>query len=1085
MRLRVHLLGGFSARFDDGAPCVLRTRKMQALLAYLALSAGQFHSRSKLATLLWGDVPEAQAQQSFRQALAGLRRALQPRPDALLQAGDAIALDRQAVVVDVLELEATLADGTLPALERVAALYRGDLLEGFAVHEPGFEEWCIVQRERLHEVALEGLAKLLRGQTEAGHLQPAIHTAMRVLALDPLQEAVHRTLMRLLVRQGRRAAALQQYQACVATLQRELSSEPEEETRQLYREILSSTRVASTRPVSTPLVAVGDATGTRAIETPMIGREDALEQLRAAVSRMLDEGGRVVLVTGEAGIGKSRLIQEFVASEAVRACWLSFGRCHQTEQTLPFRPWIEALRGDGDALDDSLRERLGAATCAPLATLFPELLASRDAAVTASASPALLFEPLLELIGGLAAHRPVVIVVEDLHWADTMSARLLAFLGRRIHRWPVLLVGSTRPEELVDAPALTQALEELRNDGRLDEVVLGPLSEDQGRRLAQALRPSRRVGPDWDRLEREIWTASEGNPFVIVESIRGLQSGPRGTWTLGPGMGRRVQDFVAVRLARLAELPRHCVAVAATIGRDFSFALLARAAHLSERETAEAVEQLVRRRILDAVGDGLDFCHDWIRRVAYEALLPVRRPLLHAAVGEALEDLYRERLDDVADQLGSHFSRAGDFRRAIPHLMRFGYLAGQRYALDDAYRALAQAMAGVEQLPAPERSRRRIEVALQQAFVLSILGRQQEILELLEADAAAVERLPDPVLAAEYWFRLGLTYFFLGRRAQAQRAAEQALARGERAGNPEAIGKALHVLSLQGYEMGRPDDGIAHAMRAIGLLDQPHTQAWLGLAYQDLALNHVVAGNLEAALESTERMEAIGRCARIPRLLAFAGYVGAWAHALRGAPERAIEIGQSALALSRDPAVMGLISGSLGQAYLELGDAGAAESILTEAVDRLADGPIRHARVRNLVLLGETHLLAGDRVRAREVAGHALDLARLDETPLNIGLAQRSLGRIAHAGGDLEAAGSCLCEALGTFVGCHAAFEAARTRLDLAAVDAARGKTDAAREHLAAALATFETANAPRLATAARALAASLGPALPVTPGSS
>lgn len=1059
---------------------MLPARKARALLACLSLPPGRWHSREKLTAFLWGDTPEAQARQAFRQTLSRLRRAL---PDngrgVLLEGPGGLAIAADAVVVDAVDLAAAVTAGSPADLERAAALYRGELLEGFELDEAPFEEWRLVERERLHELALEALTKLLREYSKGERIEAAVHAAMRILAMDPLQEAVHRVLMRLLVRQGRRAAALQQYQACVASLQRELGAEPEEETRELYREIVRTGRPQSHRAAGAPRTTSpgSPSAGTRAVDTPMIGREHERERLRLAVVRMLDDGGRVMLITGEAGMGKSRLIQELAVSEAVRTFRLSFGRCHETEQTLPFRPWIEALRGEGAALDGGLRERLGAATCAQLAPLFPELLSSHDASTTVNAPPAVLFEPVLELIGALASEQPVVIVIEDLHWADTMSTRLLAFLGRRIHRWPVLVVASTRPEELVDAPALAHALRELRDEGLLDDLVLGPLSEAESRALARAMRSSGRVGGDWETLEREIWTASEGSPFVIVESMRSLQQEPRGTSTLGPTMGRRVQDFVASRLERLAELPRQCVAVAATIGRDFSFTLLARAARLSEREAADAVEQLVRRRILDTVGDRLDFCHDWIRRVAYDGLLPTRRSLLHAAIGEALEELHQERLDDVTDQLGTHYSKAGDYGRAIPHLMRFGYLAAQRYALDDADRALAQAVAGVDQLPPAERDRRRLEAVLQRAFVLSILGRQREILELLEAQAGVVPRLPDTAraLASEYWFRLGLTHFFLGQRAQAQRAAEEALELGERACEPEAIGKALHVLSLQACEMGRPDEGIGHATRAIALLDQPHTQAWYGLVYHDLAINHVTAGNLEAALATAKQIEAIGRRAQTPRLLAFAGYVEAWVHALAGTPDRAIAIAREALTVSRDTTVTAMISGCLGQAYLERGDASAATTILTDVVDQLATSPMRHVRIRNMALLGEAHLLAGDRARGLAVAAHALELAQVDGTPLNIGLAQRALGRIRLAGGELEAAEGHLADAMQTFTRCQAMFEVARTRVDLGTLEAARGNTLLAREHFSVAVTRFEAAKTPERASAARERARSQG----------
>lgn len=335
-RLRLELLGGFVTRLDDGQPCVLPTRKARALLAYLAVPAGRFHSRDKLTALLWGDTAETQARQSFRQALASLRRVLGDRAGFLTQ-GDAIALDPKAVSVDVADLATALADGTTDALERIAVLYKGDLLDGFSLDEASFEEWRTVERERLHELVLEGLARLLREQIDTDRPEAAIQTALRILTLDPLQEAVHRTLMRLLSRQGRRAAALEQYQVCVGWLERELGAEPEEETRQLYREIL---RAAGSTDRAEPRSSSG--VPARAA-TPFIGRQTERERLRAALGRMLDDGGHVVVVvSGEAGIGKSRLIQEFSAEAAASGVRTVLGRCHATEQTLPLHPWTRS-----------------------------------------------------------------------------------------------------------------------------------------------------------------------------------------------------------------------------------------------------------------------------------------------------------------------------------------------------------------------------------------------------------------------------------------------------------------------------------------------------------------------------------------------------------------------------------------------------------------------------------------------------------------------------------------------------------------------------------------------------------------------
>ena len=234
--LRLALLGTFEARLDAGSAVSFGRKKAEALLAYLALHPGQRQPRDKLATLLWGDTSDERARHSLRQALVTLRQAL-PRAAAasLVEEGDTVGVNLAAVEVDVALFERLTAEGTPEALERAAALYRGDLLEGISVEEPSFEDWLRTERERLRELAVETLAKLLGHQAKIGAIDQAVQTAVRLLGLDPAQEAVHRTLMRLYARQGRRGAALRQYQACIAVLERELGLEPEAETKQLYR----------------------------------------------------------------------------------------------------------------------------------------------------------------------------------------------------------------------------------------------------------------------------------------------------------------------------------------------------------------------------------------------------------------------------------------------------------------------------------------------------------------------------------------------------------------------------------------------------------------------------------------------------------------------------------------------------------------------------------------------------------------------------------------------------------------------------------------------------------------------------------
>src|SRR5215471_10868304 len=329
-RLDLTLLGGFLARIE-GEPLTLPTKKTQALLAYLALPVGHAHQRDKLAGLLWGGTPDAFARNSFRQALFVLRKALASSGDVLRIEGDTVTFDGDGIEVDTRAFERAVADGTPTALEKAATLYQGDLLAGLAVAEAPFEEWLLAERERFRELALEGLAKLLVHQRNAGSLEEAIRTALRITAVDPLQESVHRTLMRLYVQSGRRGAALRQYQMCVGLLLRELGIEPESETRQLYRDILQRSVVNPAEADVPAVAAIRTRDGSEAPEheAALVGRERELTVLQSALATAEARRGQVLIVIGEAGIGKTALITELAAHADRRAGIVLIGRSHE------------------------------------------------------------------------------------------------------------------------------------------------------------------------------------------------------------------------------------------------------------------------------------------------------------------------------------------------------------------------------------------------------------------------------------------------------------------------------------------------------------------------------------------------------------------------------------------------------------------------------------------------------------------------------------------------------------------------------------------------------------------------------------
>ncbi len=244
--LKLQLLGQFRAESGAGGALAIASKKGQALLAYLALTAGQRHNRDKLAMLLWSDRPDDRARHSLRQCVLTLRRVLGSEAESALLADDeGLWLDAEEVEVDALAFEQAVAAGSREALEGAMALYGGDLLEDLNARSEEFEVWLRAERPRFRNLAVAALAPLAEQQAGAGEAEAAIASCQRLLQLDPLHEPAHRLLMRLLTEQGRRAAALRQYQVCEETLRDELGAEPEAETRRLFDEIRSQSYEAA------------------------------------------------------------------------------------------------------------------------------------------------------------------------------------------------------------------------------------------------------------------------------------------------------------------------------------------------------------------------------------------------------------------------------------------------------------------------------------------------------------------------------------------------------------------------------------------------------------------------------------------------------------------------------------------------------------------------------------------------------------------------------------------------------------------------------------------------------------------------
>jgi DNA-binding SARP family transcriptional activator len=985
-KLSLTLLGGLQAWLEPGPVLTLPTRKAQALLAYLALPPGQAHPRDKLAALLWGGIREESARASLRQALFSIRKALGERERALRQTGDALALDPAGAEVDVALFERAVRDGTPESLERAVALYRGDLLDGFVVDEAPFEEWVLGERERLRELALEALARLLAHQRKTGATAAAIQSALRLLSLDPLQEPVHRALMRLYAEAGRRGTALRQYQQCVSALGRELGVEPEAETKALYEEILRqrATRNLPAEPSAPSRSA--DASEHRAPgaahDTTLLGRSGELEALDRALEAAARGDGRVVTVLGEAGMGKCRLVGELITAAAGRGVTVLVGRSYESEQILPFGLWVDALRAGRIGEDAELLDGLGGTLRAELARLLPEA-GQPPAGAVAEIRP--LFESVGQVIALLAERRPVVLVLEDVHWADEMSARLLAFVGRRLAGRRALLVVTAREEELADTPAVRGALDDLRRDARLTSVTLGPLSRADTLVLVRTLARSGDEAAVADLGER-AWAASEGNPFVAVETVRAQAEGAAVGGGGSLALSERVRDVVSRRLERLSEHGQALAGVAAAIGREFEFGLLQRASGLTEEDAASGVEELVRRRVLHGLGERFDFTHDRIRDVAYGRLLAPRRKLLHRRIAETLEGA-RAESDVEPLSIGLQYRDAEVWEKAVEYLRQAAKRAGERGAFRDSATCSGQSLAALQRLP---ESRQRMELTFEVTFELrgaliplGDLKRQMQTLEELEAMATA---LGDRQRLATILASAGYTVGALGQHRRAIEIAERGRALAVETGDILSQCGADAMMGRAYYALGEYARTIETAGRAFAAMPEAGASERFG----PRSFFQMVGARVWVAMARAEQGDFDEANRRIEEAVAIADKAGAahervWSRFgagrvafIQGDHERAAAVLEVILPQARSELSIYIsrIASTLGSAYLAVGRTADALPLLEQAAAHGQSIGFMHGHSLVLALLAQGYLHAGRLDDAARTAAEALARAR-------------------------------------------------------------------------------------------------------------
>jgi DNA-binding SARP family transcriptional activator len=861
--LRVRLLGELSLEFDGEPIRAPASRPARSVLGWLALNPGM-HRRAQLAARLWPDVLDASARASLRTALHALRAALGDRTGSALRATrEEVGLDAE-VWVDVRAFAALAADGSYAdALE----LHGGELLAGLD------DDWVWDARDRHREALADVRERLAEAAERSGDLAAAVRLTREQVELDPLSEARSRALIERLWRAGDRAAAAATYGRLAERLRTELRVAPSAQTRALLDRLreeepgdASSSRAGARDDGPLPLPAVL----SRTRRSSFIGRAPELERLSAAYDAALRGERRLVVLAGEPGIGKTRLLREFSRTAHERGATVLYGRCLE-EPLAPYGPFVAALR--------------------PFAAQLPgQLTGSAPAGAPAEGARWRLFEAVDALVTEIARRGPLLMGLDDLHWADRPTLALLAHVLRSPEPAALLVLGTRRSAELERTHPLVSALADLRADELAERIELRGLDRDEVGALMNDWLDDREPGT----LDRALYDETEGNPFFVEELLRNYTES--GTFGAVP---ETVKDVITRRIARLGDEAHGVLSAAAVAGREFELALLEALPELAGADALRALEAAMAAQMVredPSVPGRYDFAHALFRQTLYEELSAARRVRLHCSIAAALQTRHGGAIAPHLGELALHLLEGRD-ERGAQAAVQAAREASAKLAYEDAAAWYERALAAPgadggdgELLLALGDSRQRTgeAAAAREAFARAaavardradseLLGRAAlgfsglgvTIITVEEASVAllreALAALPDDgALTAQIVGRLAVETYYATAPAERKALGDRAVALARASGDDRALADALAARHVALWSAAYLDERLATATEMIALAQRIGDAERTLQGHNWRVLDLAELGDIDEMRREIERHEALADALRLP-----------------------------------------------------------------------------------------------------------------------------------------------------------------------------------------------------------------------------
>jgi DNA-binding SARP family transcriptional activator len=1151
--LRIYMLGPFRVlrSGEPIPPSAWRSQQTRKILKVLLTRRGRVVPADQLLEILWPkDAPTA-ARRRLHVRISQLRRALRAEPQDetldpdgssayILTIEGGYAFDLEADCwLDTVEFEACAERGrrsqesgslveATAAYEVARALYRGDFLE-----EDLYEEWAFAERERLRERFLTVLTELAECYAQLGRYRRAIACCHEILAADPCRETAYVRLMLYHYYAGEQAQALRAYERCRQVLADELGVEPLLQTAALYEQV----RQRQVQPVDSAVRYPEPVYEDRLVEvpyslgrTPFVGRDREYARLANCVEETIAGHGRVAVVSGEAGLGKTRLVQEVLGYARQQGAVALEGQCFELGSALLYQPFVQALRSYLPTMDTRHLCQIPTVWLAEVARLLPELgEIFPDVLLSVPLPPSRqksrLFEGVAQFIVCVSREQPLVIFLDDLHWADRPTLELLHYVARQAAGEKVLLVGAFRGEEVEEDHPLTRLLREMSKERALTRLELQPLSEKAVTELVAQMSHSSAGGL---LFSRHIYRETEGNPFYVVAILQNLfEEGllyvdENGEWATGYDASTvdyaeltippTMQEVIEARLARLDRASRQLLALASVVGQEFDPACLQMASGRSEEELFEVFSDLLRRRLIreESGGRGYEFDHSKVREVVYAELDGPQRVALHWRVGEALEKQHRANLEKVAERLVHHFQLAGQVSQTVKYAIVAGQEALRMCAHQEAGGFFQCALTAAEKadLSLTRAQRLAIQQGLGDAhwmagrygqaracyeesithtqtatesdgliFKIAYLDAQQgvSIPSLLLRAEDFQSKMADeqnPLAEARHWLQVGYAFLIQG-------AADQAREQYQRGWE---IISNLATTSEEGrhaFDLAEAQRALGEARLAWGEYDQaandleealPVCQGigdLQGVMKCRLLLSEVRyrAGAWALALGELNQVVKMATRVEHPSLLADALFRRGYVYADQGAWDLAEAEGLRSRAIAEEVGDLASQSGAQFLLNRILIKRGEAEQALPSC---RAMEAVTRALGSGLYLclalryLGEAYVGLGESEQALACCGEGLELAHEADFEREVGAIQRVWGEALAQQGEWDEAEARLQASLELLARIGSPYELGESHRSLGRLYWERGAVEAAKEHLDAALAVFEGLGAER-----------------------